>query len=130
MKKIIPLLLSVMMLVLISGCANNTLEDQIKGKTFIYEKDGAGGEFYITLNKDKTFDCYEGSLSSLYVENVGTWELNGKTLTLTHNINYEQQKKRVNNFSVENETLVYQEKDSNNFPYVKVLDGDKFIAKN
>ncbi len=130
MKKIIPLLLSVMMLVLISGCANNTLEDQIKGKTFIYEKDGAGGEFYITLNGDKTFDCYEGLLSSLYVENVGTWELNGKTLTLTHNINYEQQKKRVNNFSVENETLVYQEKDSNNFPYVKVLDGDKFIAKN
>lgn len=127
MKKVIALALVALMSLLISGCGNSSLEQQVKGKTFIYEKDGFGGDFYITLNTDRTFQFYEGPLSSHFSDKAGTWEVNGKDLTLTHYTIENNNHK--NNFRIKNDSLVFQEKNSDNFFYIKVVDGEKFIMK-
>ncbi len=89
--------------------------------TFVYEKEGFGGSFTISLHEDGSFNFYEGPLSS-YI-GTGDWYQEGPLLTL-----YEDNEDySVNHFLVGNGILVFAETDSDNFPYIALQDGDKFI---
>ena len=106
------------------GCGNQSVQpSDIADKTYVYEKDGFGGYFTITLNSDGTFQYYEGLLSS-YI-GKGSWELEGNTLTLSDD------RSAINYFTVESGKLIFQEKNSSNFLHVTVSDGENltFMAK-
>ncbi len=100
----------------------NTAEDEVRGKTYLYEKEGIGGDFQITLYDDGTFTYYEG-LASSYL-GFGTWEQDGNIITLSDDdaIGYAF----VNHFTLDGNSLVFIEKESSNFIYVKVADGERF----
>ena len=103
------------------GCGNPSVQpSDIADKTYVYEKDGFGGYFTITLNSDGSFQYYEGLLSS-YI-GKGSWELEGNALTLSDDRN------AINYFTVENGKLVFQETDSSNFLYVTVSDRENFLV--
>ena len=95
---------------------------KVKGKTYVYENEGILGSFQITLFEDGTFTYYEGNASSYY--GTGTWKQDGSTITLTDNelAGYSL----VNHFKLDGTDLVYIEKNSSNFIYVKVKTGEKF----
>ena len=104
----------------LGGCANKIQPEELAGKTYQYEKDGFGGSFTIRLEEDGTFTYYEGSLSS-YI-GTGDWTLEGETLTL-------QEKNRHFTFRAEKDCLVFQEKQSGDFTYIKVSDQEEFTAE-
>lgn len=95
---------------------------KVKGKTYVYENEGILGSFQITLFEDGTFTYYEGNASSNF--GTGTWKQDGSTITLTDNelAGYSL----VNHFKLDGTDLVYIEKNSSNFIYVKVKTGEKF----
>ena len=87
---------------------------------YVYEKEGFGGTFSITLHGNNTFSYYEGSLSSYYGEGTFTIDLENKTITLIEN-----NKKFV--FKVnDNLDLEFIDSLSDEFTYVDVNDGEKF----
>ena len=95
---------------------------KVKGRTYVYENEGILGSFQITLFDDGTFTYYEGNASSYF--GTGTWKQDGSTITLTDNelAGYSL----VNHFKLDGTDLVYIEKNSSNFIYVKVKTGEKF----
>ena len=95
---------------------------KVKGKTYVYENEGILGSFQITLFEDGTFTYCEGNASSYY--GTGTWKQDGSTITMTDNelAGYSL----VNHFKLDGTDLVYIEKNSSNFIYVKVKTGEKF----
>ncbi len=117
-KSVIPMLVSVF---LITGCGTSVQED-IDG-VYVYEKEGFGGEFTITLNKDGTFQYYEGGLSSSL--GSGTWTLEDELLCITEE---NAPHPRTNYFLVEDGSLLFQAEGSDNFTFVTVLDGEQFNA--
>ena len=132
MKK---LLAFVFVLILIfSMCACNNVQptdvDDITDKIYVYEKEGFGSDFKIEIKADGTFNYYEGFLSSHI--GSGEWSYSDGMLTLYEKITrfneaYEPEEV-INsyNFSVERDTLIFEDKDTGNFRYVKVKDGEKF----
>ena len=98
--------------------------DDVAGKTYLYEGEGTGGSFTITLYEDGTFTYYEGMLSS-YIGD-GTFMLDGDTVVMTDDGpgGYGL----VNRFRRDGDDLVFVEQDSDNFIYVKVKDGEKFCC--
>ena len=92
------------------------------GKTYLYEKEGIMGDFQITLYDDGSFTYYEG-LASSYL-GTGTWHQDGNIITLNDDetIGYAL----VNHFTLDGDSLVFIEKDSSNFIYVKVANGERF----
>ncbi len=97
--------------------------DNIEYTTYIYEKDGTGGAFTISLGSNGSFDYYEGSLSS-YIGH-GDWKLEDGIITLTDKT-YFGDIQLTNKFRYENGSLTYIAEGSDGFIYVKVSDGDKF----
>ena len=91
---------------------------------YVYEKEGFGGNFTITLDPDGTFQYYEGPLSSHM--GLGTWAVGGDTLTLRED--EESGYGFVNRFTVTPEGLMFQAGGSDNFLYVKAADGDRFLG--
>ena len=91
---------------------------------YVYEKEGFGGNFTIALDPDGTFQYYEGYLSSHM--GLGTWAVEGDILTLRED--EESGYGFVNRFTVTPEGLVFQAEDSDNFLYVEVDDGDRFLG--
>lgn len=87
---------------------------------YLYEGDGFGGDFTITLREDGSFTYYEGALSS-YIGD-GKWSVSGNILTLED----ETGVPKVNRFRMEGNDLIFQAKGSTNFIYVKVADGAVF----
>lgn len=87
---------------------------------YLYEGDGFGGDFTITLRTDGSFTYYEGHLSS-YI-GAGKWSVSGDILTLEDETGIT----RVNRFRMEGNDLIFQAKGSTNFIYVKVADGAVF----
>ncbi len=87
---------------------------------YLYEGDGFGGDFTITLRADGSFTYYEGNLSS-YI-GAGRWSVSGDILTLKD----ETGVSKVNHFRMEGNDLIFQAKGSTNFIYVKVADGAVF----
>lgn len=119
--KFIILLLT--MVLSFAGCAGSGREIDIAGRTYIYEKDGIGGDFIITINKDGTFFYCEGALSSYL--GFGSWTLEGDMLLLSDNAQMAGNS-RVNYFKVDGNDLVFLSENSTNFIYVKVADGERF----
>lgn len=103
-----------------SGCNNH--DNNVVGKVYTYEKDGMGGDFNIYIYEDGTFTYYEGMLSS-YI-GIGTWTVKGSRITLTDDD--EMGFAYVNHFEIVGDNLSFIEKDSDNFLYVKVKDGEVF----
>ena len=91
------------------------------GNIYVYDGEGFGSEFIIHLYDNNRFQYYEGALSS-YI-GIGTWELNGDILTLTDESHFK------NSFKVQADKLIWQEKSSTNFLYLKIKDGDSFSKK-
>ena len=102
---------------LLAGCAGSVSESDITGKTYLYEKDGFGGDFAITIEEDGTFRYYEGPLSSHI--GYGEWTLEEDTLLLTEN-------NLTNYFKVDGSDLIFLEENSSNFTYVTVSGGERF----
>ena len=100
---------------------NAAVKTDISGKTFVWEKEGAGGDFTITLNSDGTYEYYEGYFSS-YI-GMGNWELENNILTMTESSGYDF----VFRFSVEDGNLRYNADGSDQFMYAQVADGDRFL---
>lgn len=129
MKKLLACALGIACLLGMAACsgptgAGESVQDIIVNKTFVYEKDGAGGEFAIQINEDGTFSYCEGDLSS-YI-GTGRWILDSDILILSDDeeIGYPL----VNRFEVQEDGLVFLSEDSSNFLYVDVADGDRFVS--
>ena len=101
---------------------NGDNRDDIAGKTYLYNGEGFGGSFTITLYEDGTFTYYEGMLSS-YI-GTGSFMLDGDTVIMTDDGHGGYG--LVNHFRHDGDDLVFIEQDSDNFVYVKVKDGEKF----
>lgn len=117
--KISLALLLVLALPLLGGCSQSVRAEDLAGKSYLYEKDGFGGSFTISLRKDGSFTYYEGTLSS-YI-GMGEWRLEGETLIL-------QEKARHFTFQVDGEDLIFRHDESGDFLYVDVSDGEKFFV--
>ena len=92
----------------------------LSGKVFVYEKEGFGGKFTISLQDDGTFSYYEGLLSSHL--GWGTWTVEDDTLTLR-----EDTFSRVFHFRIEDDSLYYIKKSSSPFTYVQLADSARFL---
>ncbi len=93
-------------------------------QTYVYKGEGFGGDFTISIGDDGTFSYYEGMLSS-YI-GFGTWKLEGDLLILSEDekVGYDF----VHYFEVDENKLIFKEDVSDNFLYVKLKDGEEFIA--
>ena len=118
--------LALALLVLLpAGCGGRVNPDDLAGRTYIYEKDGFGGSFTITLEADGTFQYYEGELSSRI--GAGHWTLEGDTLTLTEDS--EAGRVRVNCFTAARGGLAVRAEGSDNFPCVTEAEGEHFTPE-
>lgn len=134
MKKALSLMLILTIAFGVIGCSNpqEMTKDDIVDKVYVYEKDGCGGNFTIEIKADGTFCYYEGFLSSHI--GLGEWSYSDGILTLFEKIpriNEAHELEEVINsyhFSVEEDILIFVEKDSDNFRYVKIKDGEKFLG--
>lgn len=129
MKKMIACVLMIACLFGMTACSQSkgeseNIQDSIVNKTFVYEKEGFGGDFTIQINDDGTFGYYEGLLSS-YI-GIGNWILDNDILVLSDDddIGYPL----VNRFEVKDGDLVFLAEDSSNFLYMKVADGEHFVS--
>ena len=100
----------------------SSADKAVAGKTYLYEGEGIMGSFTITLYDDGTFTYYEGMASS-YI-GVGSWVQDGDTITMIDDGHGGYG--LVNHFRLDGNDLVFVDKDSANFVYVKVKDGEKF----
>lgn len=108
------------MLLQLTGCVRPA-DAGIAGKTYVYEKEGFGGDFTVQINKDGTFQYYEGGLSS-YI-GMGKWTLKEDILLLADG---EGSNSRKNYFKADGDDLIFIADGSTNFLYVKVADGARF----
>ena len=92
----------------------------VAGKIYVYEGEGFGGDFSITLNEDGSFSYYEGLLSS-YI-GLGTWSVKGDVITLT-----DETYSFVNHFRMDGNDLVFISENSSNFMYQQIEDGARFL---
>ena len=90
-------------------------------KRYVWEKEGCGGDFTISVFEDGTYEYYEGYLSS-YIGS-GTWDISDGILTLRENSGYDF----VFRFSIVNGNLVFISEGSSRFIYTDVKDGDLFV---
>ena len=90
--------------------------------TYRYEGEGFGGDFFISLKKDGTFQYSEGSLSSYY--GIGTWTAEGDIITLSDAPDVCLP--FSNRFRVEKDALVWLAEGSTGYMYSKLTDGAKF----
>ena len=134
MKKVLTIMLVLMIAFGVMGCSNSKeiTKDDIVDKVYTYEKDGCGSNFTITVKADGTFNYYEGFLSSHIGR--GEWSYSDGILTLFektarfHDAHKVEEVINSYNFSVEKDTLIFVDNDSDNFRYVKVKDGEKFFG--
>ena len=125
MKRLTCIILVLGIMLILTSCKENdaAVSDKISGRTYVWEKEGFGGDFTITLNKDGTYEYYEGVLSS-YIGS-GDWSVKDGVLTLTEKSGYDF----VFRFKVKDGELVFVSEGSSQFMYVTVEDGDVFRYK-
>ncbi|MFR1517830.1 MAG: hypothetical protein ACLSVG_03495 [Clostridia bacterium] len=121
-KNIAALVLCVIIILLLTGCSQSAEESNVAGKTYIYESEGCGGNFTITIKQDGSFVYYEGYLSS-YI-GMGKWSVADTVLTLTDDETTGHPYK--NRFKISGDDIIFIEDGSSNFLYVKVKDGQIF----
>ena len=95
----------------------------VAGKLYIYEKEGAGGNFTLDVLKDGTFQYSAGILSSHL--GIGKWEIKNGRLYL-YDEGYNKVKTFV--FDIQEDALVFCAAESDRFLYVDVADGEKFLC--
>ncbi len=125
MKRFFILLLALAVIALSASCSNSDtqLQEQISGKVFIWEKEGFGGDFSISLNDDGTYSYYVGYLSSYFA--VGDWTVKDGILTL----NEESMPDTRFQFEVKDRELIFISDGSSDFMYVSVENGDRFLLR-
>lgn len=99
----------------LASCSSNDVQTD---STYVYDGEGFGGAFTITISDNGSFTFYEGFLSS-YIGH-GKWQIKHKILTISDGT-------FTNNFEMRGKEIVFVEEGSTNFMYVKLKDGDKFI---
>ena len=112
---------------ILTGCTAAAGNNGIEGKSFVYEKEGFPDEFSIRLDSDGSFTYYEGFYSS-YV-GTGSWDLNGDILTLREKSYVDGTVSHVYCFNVNDDGLSYISEGSDNFMFIDVSDGERFIQK-
>lgn len=124
MKKVIALMLVLVSLLAVFGCSPTV--DNPGGREYTYSKDGYGGAFVITLREDGTFVYVEGWMGTY--TGVGTWTMENSIVTLTDDPLMGGQSLK-NHFRFDGRNLVFVQKESTNFSYVSVLDGEVFVGQ-
>ena len=89
--------------------------------TYRYEGEGFGGDFTITLYADGTYAFDLGALSSY--RGGGTWSVFYSAVYMTEVGGSDLQFM----FVLGEDALVYAAAGSDEFPYVKVSDGERFV---
>ncbi|MBQ2766660.1 MAG: hypothetical protein IJF49_01110 [Clostridia bacterium] len=93
-----------------------------EGRTYVYEGEGCGGAFNITLFENGSFSYYEGMFSSHI--GFGTWSIDSDILTLSedegtgHGGDFR--------FLLQEDELHYLAEGSQNFLYVRLENGAVF----
>ncbi len=91
--------------------------------TYKYEGEGFGGDFTITLRADGTYSFYEGMLSS-YIGG-GHYSFEDGLLVFSEEAGFEL----LNRFLYTGDALLFCAEDSDNFIYVKLPDGSRFVRQ-
>ena len=99
----------------LASCSSNDVQTD---STYVYDGEGFGGAFTITISDNGSFTFYEGFLSS-YIGH-GKWQIKHKILTISDST-------FTNKFEIRGKEIVFVEEGSTNFMYVKLKDGEKFI---
>ncbi len=94
-------------------------------KTYVWEKEGFGGAFTITLYDDGTFEYYVGYLSSHI--GLGNWEIDKKDSLLRLSEETDKDDPNLFTFEVQAGKITYIANESSDFMYVTVEDGDSFV---
>ncbi len=115
-------ILSILLIFMMCACSPNdaSLKKEISGNTYIREKGGFGSDFFITLNEDGTLHYYEGALSSHI--GIGSWDVEKGKLIL-------HEGEKIFRFQIKEKELDFIRKDSAEFLYMDVEDGDRFLLK-
>ncbi len=121
--------LAVLTSVALTGCAGSARKVEILGKNFVYEKDGFPDEFSIRLDSNGSFTYYEGIYSS-YV-GTGSWELDGDVLILRERdySTVSEKVRHIYRFKIDGDDLRFISDGSDNFMFIDVSDGERFIHK-
>ncbi len=126
MRKTLVLLLVLAAAVCLVSCgkkSDETVRKEITGKTYVWEKEGFGGDFYISLLEDGTYQYYEGFLSSFI--GLGEWTVEDGVLILTDRTGYGL----TFRFRVEKDRILYMAEGSGRFAHARVEDGDAFLYR-
>ncbi len=122
MRRCLLILLPVLLLGL-SAAAEQGFTDTPLAGTYLYEGEGFGGDFTITLNEDGTYSFYEGMLSSYL--GMGAWNADSDILYMTED---EEAGYRLSfAFFIDGGALIYIAAESDDFLYVKLEDGARFV---
>ena len=108
----------------VMGCLDGIMEKErmaLIAGTYVYEGDGFGGDFAIMLCSDGTYTFYEGPLSSYM--GGGEWHVYTDELFLFEKNGFELR----NIFVYKDGAILFDEINSDNFPYIKVPNMGKFI---
>lgn len=105
-------------------------EEDIVGKTFVYEHEGAGGHFTISFQPDGTASYYEGGFSSHLGMDL-SWSLDGNLLCMKESRwTLSGDREFSYYFMAYPQMLVFRGDLSDGFIYVDVADGDRFYDQN
>ena len=106
---------------------NGSTSDNVgfSGKNYVWEKEGFGGDFTITLYEDGTFQYYVGPLSSHI--GIGIWSEKNSVLSLTEETGADYC--YLFTFEMKEDRIIFKADESNKFLNVTVEDGDSFLLK-
>ncbi|MCI7106651.1 MAG: hypothetical protein MR945_02060 [Agathobacter sp.] len=95
--------------------------------TYSYEYNEESGfelaDFNITFQEDGTYEYYEGPLSSCL--GFGTYSISNGILTMKGDVDAGDS--MTNRFRIKGNRIYFIEKESDNFTYIKVKDGQSFV---
>lgn len=91
----------------------------IAGKIFTYEKEGAGGYCTLSFNENGRFLYSPGKMSSYM--GGGDWKTDGDIVSLIGMAD------KTIYLKITDDTLVYIAEGSDEFPYMDIKDGEKFV---
>lgn len=118
-KKLLVTFAICLIVCIFTACSTNKKTIDICGKTYVYDKEGFGSDFIISFYENNKFYYCEGMLSSYMA--YGTWEIKNNIITLQ-----DEDPHFYNSFILKENKLIWQEKTSSNFLYLKISDGDTF----